>query len=49
MRSTLKKIGRRKAGSYGRVHGPTKGNSKRMANKAVRKVDFDKDNNDKGK
>jgi hypothetical protein len=36
--ATLKKMGRRKAGTYGRVHGPTKGNSKRVANKAVRRT-----------
>lgn len=36
-RSALKKLGRRKAGTYGRTHGATRGNSKRAANKAVRK------------
>lgn len=39
MRSALKKLGRRKAGTYGRTHGPSRGNSKRVANKAVRKID----------
>ena len=33
-----KKLGRRKAGTYGRTHGPSRGNSKRAANKAVRKA-----------
>lgn len=37
-RSTMKKIGRRKAGTYGRTHGPSRGDTKRMANKAVRKA-----------
>lgn len=37
-RSSLKKLGRRKAGTYGRTHGPTRGNSKRHANKAVRRT-----------
>jgi hypothetical protein len=38
MRSAEKKLGRRKAGTYGRTHGPSRGNSKRAANKAVRKA-----------
>lgn len=36
-RSSLKKLGKWKTGTYGRTHGPTRGNSKRRANKAVRK------------
>jgi len=40
-RNTLKKIGRRKAGTWGRTHGP-KGkdgfSTKRVANKAVRRA-----------
>jgi hypothetical protein len=40
MRNTLKKLGRRKAGTYGRTHGPSKGNSKRRANKAIRRAIF---------
>ena len=38
IRSFLKKVGRRRAGTYGRTHGPSRGNSKRAANKAVRKT-----------
>jgi hypothetical protein len=38
MRAADKKLGRRKAGTYGRTHGPSRGNSKRAANKAVRKA-----------
>lgn len=37
MRAWLKKYGRRKAGTWGRVHGPSRGNSKRAASKAVRR------------
>lgn len=37
-RAAVKKFGRRKAGTYGRTHGPTRGNSKRAANKAVRRL-----------
>ena len=36
-RNSAKKLGRRKAGTYGRTHGPTRGNCMRAANKAVRR------------
>jgi hypothetical protein len=36
-RSSEKKRGRRKAQTWGRTHGPSRGNSKRIANKGVRK------------
>lgn len=36
-RSAVKKFGRRKAGTWGRTHGPSRGNTKRAANKAVRR------------
>jgi hypothetical protein len=36
-RLALKKLGRRKARTWGRTHGPTRGNTKRVANKATRK------------
>lgn len=42
-KSAFKKVGRRKAGAYGRVHGP-KGaahfSQKRVASKAVRRLGF---------
>jgi hypothetical protein len=37
-RNAIKKLGRRKGGTWGRTHGPTRGNSKRIANKATRKT-----------
>lgn len=37
-RGSLKKVGRRKAGTWGRTHGPSRGDTKRIANKAVRKM-----------
>ena len=39
-RNTFKKLGRRKAGTWGRTHGPKGGHfsTKRAANKAVRRV-----------
>lgn len=37
IRAFLKKFGRRRAGTYGRTHGKSRGNSKRAANKAVRR------------
>lgn len=36
MRAYIKKLGRRLAQTYGRTHGPSKGNTKRVANKGVR-------------
>jgi len=41
-KSGFKKVGRRKAGTYGRTHGPKGSNfsQKRVANKAVRKVGY---------
>lgn len=38
MKQLLKKFSRRKAGTYGRTHGPSRGNSKRVANKAARRL-----------
>lgn len=38
MRNVIKKLGRRMAGTWGRVHGPTKGGSKRVASKGCRKA-----------
>lgn len=38
-RSTNKKLGRRKAGTWGRTYGPRRGNTKRAANKAVRRAE----------
>ena len=43
MRSFIKKRSRRKSGMYTRTHGPSKGNSKRRANKAARRVPIDKE------
>jgi len=48
MRDYLKKLGRRKAGTWGRLHGPSRGNSKRVANKAIRKMFKQGDSNDQG-
>lgn len=40
-RNVMKKLGRRKAGTWGRTHGPkgsAGGGTKRVANKAVRRA-----------
>lgn len=37
MRSFVKKLGRRVARTWGRVHGPSRGNTKRVAAKGTRK------------
>ena len=36
--SLYRKFGRRKAKTWGRVHGPSKGNTKRVAAKACRRL-----------
>lgn len=37
MRKFVKRLGRRVAGTWGRVHGPSRGNTKRAAAKGVRR------------